>query len=165
MHHDHHVTASGEVTEVFAHRFVVRTDQGSILADLGPGGAGQVTLAPGDRVELSGTRKPSELKVSRLTLGGRTVEIAHGKQERPDGRHAPAPDDRGATDPAAALAAVADKGWQVVAAPRRKPKHFEILARDPTGSLAEFHVGLGGDIRNSKPVHAVGGRWGGLSVP
>jgi hypothetical protein len=53
-------TLSGQVTDIFAHRFVVNTANGKILADLGPKGAEQVALKEGDRVELAGDMKPSE---------------------------------------------------------------------------------------------------------
>jgi hypothetical protein len=58
---------SGEVTEIFAHRFVVKTAaDGKVLADLGPKGAEQVLLKEGDRVELVGELKPSEIKVHSI---------------------------------------------------------------------------------------------------
>ncbi len=59
------INLSGEVTDIFAHRFVVKTEAGKILADLGPKGAEQVTLREGDKVTLSGEMKPSELKIHR----------------------------------------------------------------------------------------------------
>ena len=50
---DHtHITVTGEVTDIFAHRFVVKTDAGKLLADLGPKGAEQVALRDGDEVTL-----------------------------------------------------------------------------------------------------------------
>ena len=42
-------TLSGEVTDVFAHRLVLKTAR-KVLAGLGPKGAEQVSLKTGDRV-------------------------------------------------------------------------------------------------------------------
>ena len=61
---------SGTVTEVFAHRFVVETGKGKILADLGPKAAERVSLKEGDHVELIGDMKPSELKVHSIAKNG-----------------------------------------------------------------------------------------------
>ena len=36
MSHGEQTTLSGDVTDVFAHRFVVKTAKGPVLADLGP---------------------------------------------------------------------------------------------------------------------------------
>ena len=63
MSHDDQTTITGEVTDIFAHRFVVKTATGTVLADIGPKGAEQVRLKKGERVELAGEMKPSELKV------------------------------------------------------------------------------------------------------
>ena len=63
---DKHKALSGEVTDIFAHRFVLKTADGKVLADLGPEGAEQVLLTEGDRVELWGELKPSEIKVHSI---------------------------------------------------------------------------------------------------
>jgi hypothetical protein len=67
---DTQTTIFGEVVDVFGHRFVVRTDEGKILADLGPQAAKHVVLKEGDQIELSGDMKPSELKVRRIVKTG-----------------------------------------------------------------------------------------------
>src|SRR5579871_3549841 len=93
-------TISGEVTDIFAHRFVVRTDRGKILADLTPKGAERVALKEGDRVELVGEMKPSELKVRSIaTNGGRATPIEHP----PKPHHPPHHDHHGPADPLPAL--------------------------------------------------------------
>src|SRR5450755_73673 len=63
MNHDAQTTLQGEVADIFAHRFVVKTGSNKVLADLTPKGAEQIALHKGDRVMLSGEMKPSELKV------------------------------------------------------------------------------------------------------
>ena len=77
---DHHtISVHGKITHVFGHRFVVETSKGAVLADITPKGLEQHQLRIGEQVELSGEMKPSELKVSRLTSGKTTIEIAHKK--------------------------------------------------------------------------------------
>ncbi len=66
MTHDDHTNVSSNVTDVFAHRFVVATATGRVLAELGTRGAEKVKLLVGDHVDLWGEMKPSELKVSRI---------------------------------------------------------------------------------------------------
>lgn len=138
-------TLAGTITDVFAHRFVLATPAGAVLADLGPKGAERVTLKVGDRVEVTGEPKPSELKVRSITLaGGQPVEISHepkkDKHDKPEGD----------VDPAAARRAVEAEGFTVVGEPRRKPKHFEIDGRGPAGDTTEFHVAFDGTIRQRK---------------
>jgi hypothetical protein len=99
MKHEGQMPISGEVVHVFAHRFVVRTDDGrAVLADLGPKGAEAVHLAEGLRVALEGEMKPSELKVKTIAIaGGKSVRIDHPKKHE---KHPPHEHD---VDPAAAL--------------------------------------------------------------
>ena len=151
MSHDQ-TTVTGEVTDIFAHRFVVRTPTGTILADLGPKGAEQVRLEAGDRVELTGEMKPSELKIHRITRGGaRPVEIDHHKK--------PHHDEHEAADPKPALKTAEANGFTVLGQPRRKPKHFEILGRDAGGDLVELHVELDGTLRKTRPVEDADPKW------
>ena len=56
---EHHITVSGTITHVFAHRFVVETAKGPVLADVTPRGLEQVSLRIGDDVRLEGEMKPS----------------------------------------------------------------------------------------------------------
>jgi hypothetical protein len=155
-HHDHAPHAvrktSGTVTEVFAHRFVLKTDDGPLLGDLTPHGAAEITLKIGDTIEIEGEQRPSELKVSTVTRDGRTVANAH-KPPKP-GKH----DDHPHAAPASAIAAVQAAGYRPVGEPRRKPKHFEILGQSGE-QLHEFHVELDGGIRKSKPVAADDPKW------
>ena len=147
---DHHDTAaSGTITHIFGHRFVVETKTGAILADVTPKGLDQITLRVGDSVALTGEMKPSELKVSRFTGGGRTVEIEHKKKHH-DHHHD--------ADPDLALRAATTAGFVTIGQPRRKPKHFEVLGRR-NQQLVELHVELDGQIRKSKPVDRHDPKW------
>jgi hypothetical protein len=145
-------TLSGEVTDIFAHRFVVKTTNGKVLADLGPKGADQVLLKEGDRVELAGDLKPSELKVHSIAKNGeRLILVDHPSKPRPH-EHAE-------VDPGPALKTAEANGFTVVGKPRRKPKHFEILGRDPAGDMVELHVELDGSLRKTRPVHDDDPKW------
>jgi hypothetical protein len=151
MSHDAHTAFTGKVTAVFAHRFVVETATGKILADLGPKGAEQVSLKESDQVELSGEVKPSELKVRRIAKnGGPSVVIEH-KGSKADEHEEP--------DPGPALQTVKAKGFTVLGIPRRKPKHFEILGRDKAGDFVEFHVELDGALRKTKRIEDTDQKW------
>ena len=150
MPHHPHRTATGKVTHIFAHRFVLETDEGAILGDLTPHGQNDVALKVGDAITIEGEMKPSELKVARLTRGKETVEIGH--DHGPD-HHAPA-------DPQIVLKAAKKAGYETLGEPRRKPKHFEVLGRRD-GKLEELHIELDGHIRKSKPVSADEPKWSG----
>lgn len=134
---------SGKITHIFAHRFVVQTRNGAVLADLTPHGSDLVDLKIGAEVELEGERKPSELKVERFTCGGASVEIAHKKKHDHD-HHEPA-------DPEVAIEAARAAGFELIGKPHRKPKHFEIQGRR-NGQDYELHVELGGRIRKARLV-------------
>ena len=142
------ITLSGTIADVFAHRFTLTTDTGTVLADLGPKGAERITPATGDAVTITGERKPSEIKVTSLTRRGETVDLSHDKG--PD--HAPA-------DPKPVLAAVEKAGLAPLGEPRRKPKHFEVLARDRDGHHHELHVAFDGTVSKRKPVAADDAKW------
>jgi len=140
------------VTDIFAHRFVVKTANGKVLADLGPKGADQVPLKEGDRVNLIGNMKPSELKVHSIARNGaRPVGIEHPKK--------PHPHEHDEADPGPALKTAEANGFTVLGKPRRKPKHFEILGRDLAGDVVELHVELDGSLRKTRPVHDDDPKW------
>jgi hypothetical protein len=147
---DHHtISITGKVIHVFGHRFVVETSQGAVLADLTPHGAEQHAVRVGEVVSLSGEMKPSELKVSRLTAGKRTVTIEHKKKPHDHHPHA---------EPGDAMKAVREAGFEPLGRPRRKPKHFEVLGRR-NHQLTELHVELNGNIRKMKPVEDGDPKW------
>jgi hypothetical protein len=146
---------SGRVTDVFAHRFVVETEEGKILAFLGPKGAERVfSLKEGDHVELTGDMKPSELKVRSIAKNGAPpVLVDHPDKPRP---HPHAFEE---ADSNPALKTVEANGFTVLGRPRRKPKHFEILGRDPAGDMVELHVELDGSLRKTHPVQEDDPKW------
>ncbi len=152
MSHDNQTTIKGEVTDIFAHRFVLKTAAGKYLADLGPKGADQMRLKPGDNVELTGEMKPSELKVHSVAkAGAKPVAIDHSKK--------PSHEEHEEANPAPALKTAEANGFTVLGQPRRKPKHFEILGRDSAGDLVELHVELDGTLRKTHPVDAHDPKW------
>jgi hypothetical protein len=153
MPHHPAKTATGKVTHLFGHRFVLKTAQGDILADLTPHGLDQIALRLKDEITIEGEMKPSELKVERLTRDGTTIWIEHHHphHDHHERHHPPA-------DPSVAVAAARDAGFDVLGAPRRKPKHFEVLGKKNSG-IAELHVELDGHIRKSKPVEKDDHKW------
>jgi hypothetical protein len=156
------INLSGEVTDIFAHRFVVKTEAGKILADLGPKGAEQVTLREGDKVTLSGEMKPSELKIHTIEKGhGPKIVIEHKKPQPHHDHHQPHhhPREHEDADPKHALKTAAANGFAIVGSPRRKPKHFEILGKDSAGDFVELHIELDGALRKTRPVGKADPKW------
>ena len=153
-HHEDRIV-SGKITHVFGHRFVVKSAKGDVLADITPHGLERISLRVKDVVTLEGEMKPSELKVFRLTRGGKTIEIEHKKKHHDDHHHH---HHHGPADPAVVIASARAAGFKVLGTPRRKPKHFEVLGRKK-GELAELHIELDGHIRKSKPVAADDDKW------
>jgi hypothetical protein len=144
---------SGTVRHVFAHRFTVEADGQTHLADLGPKGADAFALTSGLHVTLEGERRPSEIKVTRISAAGRDpVEIHHKKPHHAPGSKQADTRPDGSADPTRALAAVAAAGWTVAEAPRRKPRHFEVLARRGEAAATELHVDFTGTIYKEKPA-------------
>jgi hypothetical protein len=145
---------SGQVTDIFAHRFVVKTEKGKVLADLGPKGAERVALKEGDQVDLVGDMKPSELKVHSIAKNGaRPILLEHpAKPHRP-------PHELDDADPRPALKTAEANGFTVLGEPRRKPKHFEILGRDSAGDIVELHIEPDGVLRKTKSVHEDDPKW------
>jgi hypothetical protein len=149
----HHTSVSGTVTAVFAHRFVVASKGSKHLADVGPEAIKLVDLKEGDKVTVTGEQKPSEIKVTEIVKAdGTPIRIEHKKKHDHDEPHA-------YRDPKAAIEAVKRHGFEVIAEPRRKPKHFEILGRSAKGEVLEFHVELDGDIRKRKPADPHEPKW------
>lgn len=143
MHSTH-----GTIWALFGHRLALEGPDGRILIDLGPDGAtalaGQsVILKVGDAVAVTGETKPTEIRATAIT--------------GPDGiRHAivrpsPAGKDAAPADPATALAALRQAGYQLDGEPARKPKHFEVRARKD-GVSYTAHVTFAGVIRKAVTV-------------
>lgn len=153
-HHDT-VALTGTIEHVFAHRFTLEADGKTHLADLTPKGLEAFPLSEGLRVSLEGERRPSKIKVTRIAADGREpVLIEHKKPNHAPGhKHADVP-----ADPARVLGAVKAEGWAHDQEPRRKPKHFEVLARQAGGPWTELHVDFAGTIYKRKPADAE--KWG-----
>jgi hypothetical protein len=149
------IALSGIVRHVFAHRFTLEADDEIHLADLGPKGAEAFPLRRDLRVTIEGERRPSEIKVSRIAADGLApVEIHHKKPHHGPAHH----DSAGPADPERALAALSRSGWTPAGEPRRKPKHFEVLARREGGTWTELHVDFNGSIYKEKAPDAA--KWG-----
>lgn len=154
------IRISGSVRDIFAHRFVLRTEDGPVLADLGPKGCEKITLRIGDEVEIEGERKPSEIKVSRLVRGSEVLDLSADDDHRHDKKHKePDEDQHDGVDPEVATRAARAAGLLPVAPPRRKHKHFEVLARDPDGHLLELHVEFDGTEKKRKLIDDDDDKW------
>ncbi len=139
------VNVSGIVWGAFRHRFALQTDTGKALIDIGPKASEKLRISEGDRVEVEGERKPSEIKAHAIKLGGKTHKIDWpDKPKGPKHRHDGATSD-------AAVKAVADDGYKIEGNPERHPKHWEIVAAR-NGRSYELHVELNGRIRKIKPL-------------
>jgi hypothetical protein len=150
MPHNHNKVVSGKISQIFGHRFVLKTLHGEVLADLTPKGIEMIALRVNDDVTLEGEMKPSELKVTRLTRDGNTIKIEHKKKQH-DNHHPHA-------DSSVAMASVRTAGFEILGSPRRKPKHFEVLGRRK-GEFCELHVELDGHIRKSELVARDDQKW------
>ncbi|WP_337269942.1 hypothetical protein [Oryzifoliimicrobium ureilyticus] len=144
------IALEGVIQHVFAHRFTISTDDGSlILADLGPKGAEVFPLQQGLSISVEGERRPSEIKVTRISAEGlEPVMIEHKKpHHKSRGVH-----QSDLVDLEVVKEALEAKGWSIVGEVRRKPKHFEILARRSGDELSELHVDFSGEIYKQKPA-------------
>ncbi|MFT4099314.1 MAG: hypothetical protein QM651_19500 [Rhodoblastus sp.] len=139
------VRVSGIVWGAFKHRFALETETGKTLIDIGPKTAEKLSISEGDRIEVEGERKPSEVKAHAIKFGGKTHKI-----DWPDKPKGPKHHHDGAT-PDAAMKAVADDGYKIKGDPERHPKHWEIAATR-NGRSYELHVELDGRIRKIKPL-------------
>jgi hypothetical protein len=63
------------------------------------------------------------------------------------------------TDLRPALKTAEANRFTVLGKPRRKPKYFEILGRDPAGDVVELHVELDGSLRKTRPVRDDDPKW------
>jgi hypothetical protein len=136
---------SGTVTDVFAHRFVVETGKGKILADLGPKAAERVSLKEGDHVELIGDMKPSELKIRRsssiIPTSCARIRTSWGQiRSRLSKRSKP----------------TASQSWADPAASRSISRFWAATRR---GTWLELHVELDGSLRKTHPVQADDPKW------
>jgi hypothetical protein len=147
------ITISGTVTAVFAHRFVINCEEGKHLANIGPDAIDIVDLQKGDRVTIEGECKPSEIKVTKITIGcNNPIDVERIKKHQ----HGDEPEFH---DPRIAINAVERDGFVVMGEPRRKPKHFEILGQSMTGTLTEFHVEFDGEIHKKKSADRDDPKW------
>jgi len=131
----------GKVRDVFGHRFVLVTDDGPILADVGPHPPDGLKLKVGAKVNIAGRQTPSEIKV-RLFQSGRSKMIELHKIQKYHSR-----DDDSDLEVAANVALSA--GYIVEGDPVRKSKHIE-LKTIRGGRRYELHIMPNGDIRKEK---------------
>jgi hypothetical protein len=147
------VTIKGTILDVFAHRFVVETAKGKILADLGKHTLEKIAIKAEDEVELTGEQKPSELKIHKMILNGKPVALE--PKDKDHHKH----EEMKSVDPEIAVHAAKKEHVTVIGKPHRKPQHFEVLGKNPQGELVELHIELDGKLRKSKPVKPDDEKW------
>jgi hypothetical protein len=145
---------SGTVGDIFVHRFVLITETGTILADLGPEFAEKINLKTGEKIEIEGEQKPSEVKVEKLIRDGKKEIKSKPKKKPHEARQEKHIDDNHDkyVDPSVALKAADAAGFEVLGEAVRHPKHFELRARNKKGKEIELHIDLDGAIRKEKPM-------------
>jgi hypothetical protein len=144
-HHDHKDDRwyRGMVRDVFGHRFVLTTDDGPVLANIGLHHPGSIKLKVGAKVKIAGRQSPGEIKV-RLFQSGRGKTITLHKLRKNN-----SPKEESELEAAANVAL--DAGYIVVGEPIRKSKHFELKTIRGDRSY-ELHIMPNGDIRREKPL-------------
>lgn len=131
MPHHPNIKTSGTVTDVFGHRFVIETAKGRILADIGPEAADTTPLNAGDRVEIEGERRPSEVKVHRISVGGAHAVEAHRR---------PKDHDHGSDFGEHQARRIAEKaGFKILGNLTPHKRHFEALA-EHDGARHDIHI-------------------------
>ena len=133
----------GKVRDVFGHRFVLVTEDGPILADVGPHPPELLKIRVGAKVTIAGRKTPSEIKV-RLFQSGRSKMIELHKPRKSRSRDAN-------SDLEAAANVALEAGYIIEGDPVRKSKHIEIKTIRG-GRRYELHVMPNGDIRKEQPL-------------
>ncbi len=144
-------TVQGTVGEVFGDKFVLRDNSGAILVKLGPDAVRRIEVQPGERLTVIG--KPKGMgSFDAFTLvreNGERIEVRpvpgpmprSERERRAETRMAPAQISE--RELRARLAAL---GYSDVRDIERKPRHFEVTARNPRGERVELHVDYEGSV-------------------
>jgi len=127
------VEIAGKITEVFAHRFVVQTTAGKVLADIGPKAAKTIRLEANVAVRIEGERKASEIKVSRIAIGDGEMQKTHHGGPKHDKHHGKP------FGPLEASAMARHENYEVVGDLRPHKKHFEATATK-NGRTFNLHI-------------------------
>jgi hypothetical protein len=133
----------GTIRDVFGHRFVLATDGGSILANIGAHAPKNLKLKTGAKVSIAGRQMPTEIKV-RLLQNGKGAMIAVRKHRANHRRNRE-------KDIESAARAALDAGYMVEGDPKRRSNHFELKTiRD--GRRYKLYIMPNGDIRKERPL-------------
>jgi hypothetical protein len=137
----------GTVGDVFGHRFVMETETGRVLVDIGPKGADKVAIKRGEKVEIEGDRKESEIRARRVTLAdGHAYEVSKpGATWREWLTGMRPPESPGAFGSVEARNVATEKGYQVSGEPVATKKHFTVMATKD-GKNYELQVHRNGRI-------------------
>lgn len=131
MPHHPHVKIAGVITDVFGHRFVVKTDKEKALVDIGPEAAERVAFKVNDAVKIEGEQKPTEIKAHRISVdGGQYIDLHHGPKHAHDGP---------AFTAAEAIRVATKAGFKIVGELTPHKKHYEATA-EHDGEQHDIHV-------------------------
>jgi hypothetical protein len=132
------VKVFGTVADVFGHRFVIETEAGKVLVDIGPKGADKVAIKRGEKIEIEGDRKESEIRARRVTLAdGHAYEVSKPGATwrewltgaRPPETPGPCRiEERQAFGEAEAKKLASDNGYQLTSDPVATKRHFRATA-------------------------------------
>lgn len=149
--HAEDVVFSGDVTDVFGDRIVVRADDKKYLVNLGPKSKEVGVLSAGTKVNVDGDLKKSgEVRAHKITLAdGRVVEV--GKDKKSWMEWLTGDDDDGrpftATD---AKAAAFKAGYTVSGDPVGEKKHF-VAEGTKDGKTFDLKIERDGDVEAREP--------------
>jgi hypothetical protein len=156
------VTVTGNVTDVFGHRYVVDEGGKKSLVDIGPKGRDAVTINSGDKVSVEGELTDAgEVRAASVAVGDKpAVELPEARTwwEKLTGAE---PKDKVDLTPDAAKVMVQKAGYEVIGEPRPKKKHFEVLGKKD-GKFYEVHAHADGDLKGIHTVDASDPKWGSL---
>jgi hypothetical protein len=131
----------GTVRDVFGRRFVLATDDGPILADIGRSSRDKLGLKVGETINVSGQPVASEVKVHFIQRGRGKVFAFQNPPKRHPQRSQP--------ELEAAANVALDAGYMVVGEPIHRGKHIELQCIRGHHRY-ELHVMPNGDIRKEK---------------
>jgi hypothetical protein len=119
------VTVTGNVTDVFGHRYVVDEGGKKSLVDIGPKGRDAVTINSGDKVSVEGELTDAgEVRAASVAVGDKpAVELPEARTwwEKLTGAE---PKDKVDLTPDAAKVMVQKAGYEVIGEPRPEEEAF-----------------------------------------
>lgn len=135
-------TISGTVTDTFGSRFVIQTETGKVLVDLGSKGTEKVAVKRGDKIQIEGDREDDQLRARRVTMSdGKAFVIDKRGRSWTEWLLGKSPQPATTFSAAQATKVATDKGYQVSGEPVAKKKHYALMAtKDGKSYELDIHV-------------------------